>query len=91
MSASAESVPQAEVDEWLDAVSQMYYGESGDPDCWSPAEKDAANLMSGWGIINAPCEVLQMIRQAIETGYATALEHVRDGQFDGQIALRRSV
>jgi hypothetical protein len=78
------------VDKCLDAVSRMYY-ESGDPDCWSPAERVAANLVSGWGIINAPCEVLQMIRQAIETGYATVLEHVRDGQFDGQIALWRSV
>jgi len=38
--------------------------------------------MSVWGIIDAPAQVLEMNRQAIEIGYATALEHVRDGEYD---------
>jgi hypothetical protein len=83
------SVQQAEVDSWIDAVRSMYFGEHSDDDCWSPASEAAANLMSGWGILAAPREVLEMIRQAIETGYAMALEHVRDGQFDDQIAMWR--
>lgn len=84
-----ESVPQAEVDEWIDAVRRMHYGELSDPDCWEPAARAAVNLMSGCGVIDAPRDVLKMIRQAIETGYAKALEDVRDGRFDGQIQMWR--
>jgi len=69
----------------------MYYGEFGDTDCWRPAAEAAAILMSKWGAINAPREVRAMIQQAIETGYATALAHVRDGEFDGQIRMWRDV
>jgi len=82
-------VPQAEVDEWIDSVRRMYYGEISDPACWRPAEKAAANLMSGWAMIHAPLAVLEMIQQALEVGYAAALEHVRDGNFDDQIEMWR--
>jgi hypothetical protein len=84
-----ESVPQAEIDEWIDSVRRMYYGEISDTDCWGPAGNAVADLMSGWGMINAPLEVLEMIRQALEVGYATALEHVRDGRVDDQIEMWR--
>jgi len=80
-------LPLAEVVAWTEAVNRMYYGQSSDSECWEPAAHATASLMSAWGIIDAPSQVLEMIRQAIETGYATALEHVRDGEYDDQIEM----
>ncbi len=47
----------------------------------------AAKLCSGAGhrLLYAPPELQQLITEAIEIGYATALQDVRDGDFDGAI------
>jgi hypothetical protein len=83
-----QPVPQAEVDSWTESVATMYYGEFARGD-HPAAEHAAANLMSGWGILNAPAPVLEMIRQALELGYMTALQHVRHGDFDNEIRMWR--
>ncbi|WP_345680604.1 hypothetical protein [Yinghuangia aomiensis] len=43
-----------------------------------------ANLCSGagYGLLDAPEDLRTTVERAIEIGYATALEHVRDGSFD---------
>jgi hypothetical protein len=66
----------------------MYYGEFEQAD-HQAAEHPVAMLMSGWGILNAPAPVLEMIRQALELGYITALRHVRDGDLDDEIRMWR--
>lgn len=47
-----------------------------------PAGEAAANLMSESGLLDAPSEVLRMLTDAIEVGYAAALTEVRDGLHD---------
>ncbi|WP_434592038.1 hypothetical protein [Streptomyces sp. A5-4] len=51
------------------------------------AEHAAANLCSGAGhsLLYAPMKLQQLIAEAIEIGYATALKDVRDGAFDDDI------
>ncbi len=47
----------------------------------------AANLCSGAGhrLLYAPLELRQLITEAIEVGYAAALQDVRNGDFDSNI------
>ncbi|MEH0429029.1 hypothetical protein QBB34_22380 [Streptomyces stelliscabiei] len=47
-------------------------------------------LCSGAGhrLLYAPTELQQLITEAIEIGYPTALQDVRDGDFDGAIRER---
>ncbi|MFF9320235.1 hypothetical protein ACF1D3_12930, partial [Streptomyces sp. NPDC014728] len=51
------------------------------------AQHAAASLFSGAGhqLLYVPTELQQLITQAIEVGYATALHDVRDGGFEGEI------
>jgi len=82
-------VPQAEVSAWIHAVESMYYGGLWDPGHASAAEQAASGLMSEYAIVNAPPDVLEMLRHAIEVGYLTALAGVREGEFDAQIRTWR--
>jgi hypothetical protein len=86
---SDKTVPQAEVDDWLDAISRLHGGGRWDYGDWKAAEHAVANLWSEFGYLSAPLEVLQMFHQALEVGYMTALQDVRDGKFDGEIAMWR--
>ncbi|HEV7934911.1 MAG TPA: hypothetical protein VGP70_21695 [Actinomadura sp.] len=49
------------------------------------AREAAANLMSGSGFMDAPYDVLRMLTNAIEVGYAAALRAVEDGEYDDKI------
>jgi hypothetical protein len=51
----------------------------------TPAREASANLMSGSGFLDAPYEVLRMLTNAIEVGYAAALKAVEDGEYDDRI------
>jgi hypothetical protein len=86
---SDKTVPQAEVDDWLDAIARLHGGGRWDPGDWQAAERAVTNLWSEFGYLNAPLEVLQMFHQAIEVGYMTALQDVRGGSFDTEIAMWR--
>lgn len=62
------------------------------PDEHARAAGDAAaNLCSGVGadLLHAPPRLQQLITEAIEVGYATALHDVRNGDFDGDIPAWR--
>jgi hypothetical protein len=86
---SDETVPQAEVDSWMSAIANLYYGGKWDPGDSRAAEHAVAYLWSGYGYLSAPIEVLEMFHHAIEIGYMTALEDVRRGSFDAEIAQWR--
>jgi hypothetical protein len=86
---NGKAVPQAEVDDWLDATERLYGGGNWDALDALAADRAVANLLSEFGYLNAPLEVLQMFKQAIEVGYMTALQDVRAGNFDGEIAMWR--
>jgi hypothetical protein len=50
----------------------------------------ARNLMSGWAVaFFMSTEIAEMVQPGIELGYAAALEHVRDGQFDAEVRACR--
>ena len=55
------------------------------------ASHAAANLCSAAGadLLYAPTRLQQLITEAIEVGYATALRDVRNGDFDGDIQAWR--
>jgi hypothetical protein len=42
-------------------------------------------LCSALGFQDAPIEVLRMMSNAMEIGYASALADMRDGKYDGEI------
>jgi hypothetical protein len=86
---SDETVPRAEVDDWLDAIARLYGGGNWDAIDAQRADRAVSLLLSEFGYLDAPLEVLQMFHQAIEVGYLTALEHVRAGNFDGEIKMWR--
>lgn len=86
---SDEAVPQAEVNSWLSAIANLYHGGSWDPADARAAGHAVAYLWSEYGFLSAPLEVLQMFSQAMEIGYMTALEDVRRGSFDAEIAMWR--
>jgi hypothetical protein len=66
---------------WVGAVASLHNNAVRDQDARAAAEA-AANLWSGFGFLDAPTEVLEMLLQAIEAGYATALHDLRDGGLD---------
>ncbi|MBT2401129.1 hypothetical protein [Streptomyces sp. ISL-100] len=80
------SSPQEEIKNAAQAVSDLHVaavpGEHA-----RAAGHAAANLCSGAGhrLSYASTELQQLITEAIEIGYATALQAVRDGDFDGDL------
>lgn len=89
---SDETVPQADVDAWMEGVSNLYYGgvfDPGERNDASLAERAVANLWSEFGFLNAPEEVRQMLKLAVEAGYIAALKDVREGNLDADIRMWR--
>ncbi|KIE23734.1 hypothetical protein LK08_28555 [Streptomyces sp. MUSC 125] len=84
--AAMTSSPQEAIKNAAQAISDMHIatvpGEHA-----RAAGHAAANLCSGSGhrLLYVSAELQQLITQAIEIGYATALQDVRDGDFDGNI------
>jgi hypothetical protein len=50
---SNESVPQEEIDSWLTAVANLYYGGNWDPGDARLAEHAVAMLWSEYGFLSA--------------------------------------
>ncbi len=84
-----KTIPQAELDDWLDAIARLHASTPWDHGDWKAAEHAVASLLSEFGYLNAPLPVLRMFAQAIEVGYMTALQDVRGGSFDTEIAMWR--
>jgi hypothetical protein len=82
-------VPEEEVDSWIDAISRLYGGGRWDPGDWQRASHAVAMLWSEFGFLDAPIEILHMFKNAIEVGYMTALQDVRNGDFDDEIRMWR--
>ncbi|WP_146051271.1 hypothetical protein [Streptomyces noursei] len=80
------SSPQEEIKNAAQVISDMHVATVPSEHARA-AGHAAANLCSGAGhrLLYAPPELQQLITQAIEIGYATALQDVRDGDFDGDI------
>lgn len=74
---------------WVDAVTTLHNKAVHDQDARAAAEA-AANLWSGFGFLDAPTAILDMLVQAIEAGYATALHDLRDGRLDDASRAWRS-
>ncbi|CAM5632661.1 hypothetical protein GCM10010329_22580 [Streptomyces spiroverticillatus] len=80
------SSPQEEIKNAAQAISDMHAatvpGEHA-----QAAGHAAANLCPGAGhqLLYLSPELHQLIDEAIEIGYATALQDVRSGKFDGDI------
>jgi hypothetical protein len=77
------------IDDWVRAVSELHASVVPDGRYARAAAEAAAILWSGSGYQDAPPRVQQMLVQAIEVGYLTALQNVRDGDFDGDIRMWR--
>ncbi|PNE36271.1 hypothetical protein AOB60_39875 [Streptomyces noursei] len=84
--AAMTSSPQEEIKNAAQVISDMHVATVPSEHARA-AGHAAANLCSGAGhrLLYAPPELQQLITQAIEIGYATALQDVRDGDFDGDI------
>ncbi|WP_159025307.1 hypothetical protein [Streptomyces pluripotens] len=80
------SSPQEEIKNAAQAISDMHVAAVSAEHARA-AGHAAANLCSGSGhrLLYVSAELQQLITQAIEIGYATALQDVRDGDFDGNI------
>lgn len=79
-----------EINDWVQAISNLHASVATDPIDERAAREAAANLWSGFGYQDAPGDVLRMFVQAIEIGYITALRDVRDGEFDDELKVWRS-
>ena len=77
---------QEEIKNVAQAISALHIATVQDPDV-SRAGEAAANLCSGAGaaLLYAPPELQQLIANAIEIGYAAALQAVRDGTLGGDL------
>lgn len=78
-----------EIDDWVRAIGHLHDSVARDPGDARAAAEAVANLWSGYGYQNAPPSVLQMFTEAMEIGYVTALQDVREGGFDDEIAMWR--
>jgi hypothetical protein len=74
-----------DVEEWSRAMSALWGNEVDGTGHERAASEAAANLMSSSGLLYVPSEVLSMLTQAIEVGYANALRAVENGDYDGEI------
>jgi hypothetical protein len=80
------SSPQEEIKNAAQAISDMHVATVPSEHAHA-AGHAAAKLCSGAGhrLLYSPTELQQLIAEAIEIGYATALQDVRDGDFDEAI------
>ncbi|OEU86682.1 hypothetical protein DB35_23745 [Streptomyces abyssalis] len=74
-----------DVRSWAGGVSRLHEGTVHSQDGIA-AGQAAAMLMSGGGFVHEPVEVLTMLTQAIEVGYAAALADLRNGRLEDRIA-----
>ncbi|CNF01156.1 Uncharacterised protein [Mycobacterium tuberculosis] len=72
-------VSTEELDDCVRRISGLWGIEVDDSGHEHAAGEAAASLMSGSGLLYVPPEILRMLRQAIEIGYAAALKSVEDG------------
>ncbi|MEU8122190.1 hypothetical protein AB0C21_26085 [Spirillospora sp. NPDC049024] len=72
-------VSSEELDDCVQRISGLWAIEVGGSNHERAAGEAAANLMSDSGLLYAPSEVLHMLREAMEIGYAAALNSVEDG------------
>lgn len=72
-------VSSEELDDCVQRISGLWGIEVDGSGHEHAAGEAAANLMSGTGLLYMPPEVLRMLRQAIEIGYAAALKSAEDG------------
>ncbi|MFI9585584.1 hypothetical protein ACIHCQ_27910 [Streptomyces sp. NPDC052236] len=77
--------PQEQLNGFVQAINDLHIATVRDEDARAASEA-AANLHSGSGYLDAPMEVLEAFSRAIEIGYAAALQDVRQGKFDTDIA-----
>lgn len=80
------SSPQEEIKNAAQAISDMHVATVPSEHAHAVGHA-AAKLCSDAGhrLLYAPTELQQLITEAIEIGYATALQDVRDGDFDEAI------
>lgn len=72
-------VSSEELDDCVQRIGGLWAIEVGGSGYERAAGEVAANLMSGSGLLYAPSEILNMLREAMEIGYAAALKSVEDG------------
>ncbi len=84
--AAMTSSPQEAITNAAQAISDMHIATVPGEHAHA-AGHAAANLCSGAGhrLLYLPTELQQLVTEAIEIGYVTALKDVRDGDFDGDI------
>ena len=73
------------VDEWVEMIARLHDTVATDPGDEREAAQATANLWSAFGYLDAPTDVLRMFVQAIEVGYMTALNDVRDGNINVEL------
>lgn len=83
-----DGMDQRDLDNLIEAVGMLHAHAVHSGDASTVAEA-AANELSGWGYQDAPLEVLYMIDNAVQTGYALALRDLRDGDLDDEIRVHR--
>ena len=86
--AQVNPVPDPDLSSWAAATAGVHEVVVPAQDACAAAEA-AARLWSEFGFHHAPTPVLEMLVQAIEAGYATALRDIRDGRLDGEIRMWR--
>jgi hypothetical protein len=72
-------VRHGEADSWAQAIADLRDSVVHDPVDGRIAEQAAARLWSGSGYHGAPAPIAEVLVQAIEIGYASALRDVRNG------------
>jgi hypothetical protein len=82
------ATPKDEISNWVQAITRLHEATVRDDDTRAASDA-AASVWSGGGFLDASAEVLQMFTQAIEVGYATALQHLREGYLDDEVRTWR--
>ncbi|MFG3423224.1 hypothetical protein [Micromonospora sp. NPDC048063] len=83
------SYSERDVDGWSEAVANLHAGTAQDPSDVQRAYEAMANVWSAYGYQDAPVEVLRLLVNASEIGYMAALNDIREGGLDGEIAMWR--
>ncbi|MFI0352522.1 hypothetical protein [Actinomadura sp. 9N407] len=71
-------VSSGELDDCIQRIGALWEIEVDGSGHERTVGEAAANLMSGSGLLYVPSEVLHMLTQAIEIGYAAALKSAED-------------
>jgi hypothetical protein len=83
-----EPVTAEEISDWARHVSALHEYTVREPGDYEAASRSVAAAWSGYGQLDAPAEVQEMLTEAMEAGYCLALTDARAGQLNSELGMQ---